>query len=80
MPHTFTDRKTHRFPRNARHDLLLTATQVFDHVVLQSGLCFDETFYHFVEVKGLKLEDIQDPGEAQVRFERFTATVLQGIS
>lgn len=80
MPDAFVDRKTHRFPRDALHDLLLTAAQVLDHVVLQSGLCFDETFYHFVEVKGIKLEDIQDPGEAQVRFRGFTAAVFQGIS
>lgn len=74
------DRKAHRFPRNALHDLLFTAAQVLDHVVLQSGLRLDETFYHFVDVKGVKLEDVQDPGEAQVRFGRFAAAILQGIS
>jgi len=42
--------------------------QVLHHVMLQGGLSFDEALYQLVEVESRKLEDVQDPGEAQISF------------
>ncbi len=62
---------THRFPSETLHDNVFALLQVLHHVVFQGGLGFNEALYHLVEVESRKLEDVQDPGEAQIRFDRI---------
>lgn len=70
-PHKRQWTVTHHFPSEALHDNVFTLLQVLHHVVFQGGLSFNEALYHLVEVESRQLEDVQDPGEAQISFHRI---------
>lgn len=70
------DYETDRPPRDPLHDEVLTGLQVFHDVFAQSGVSLDETLDDFVEVKGSKVDHIQDPGEAHVPFAGVTAALV----
>lgn len=46
------------------------------NVFAQSGVGLDETLDDFVEVKGSKVDHIQDPGEAHVPFCGVAAALV----
>lgn len=49
---------------------------MFHDILAQSGVGLDEALDDFVEVKGGKVDHIQDPGEAHVPFDAVAAAAL----
>lgn len=69
--------ETDRPPCDPLHDEVLAGLQMFDDVFAQRRFSLDEALDHFVEVKGGEVEDVQNPGEAQVRSSLVTSSVLE---